>query len=63
MTDQDVEPRRLTPDELRTLFLFESLTDEQLAMALRDGHVESVHDGVVLQRGRRGDLLLRPAHR
>lgn len=24
------EPRRITRDELRTLFLFESLTDEQL---------------------------------
>ena len=26
MTDHTDEPRRLTPDELRTLFLFESLT-------------------------------------
>ncbi|GGK87936.1 histidine kinase [Sphaerisporangium melleum] len=31
---------RLTPAELRTLFLFESLTDEQLACFAERGHVE-----------------------
>ncbi|TCC09980.1 ATP-binding protein [Kribbella soli] len=51
MTDQDVEPRRLTPDELRTLFLFESLTEEQLQWLSEVGYVESVHDGVVFNEG------------
>ncbi len=51
MTDQDVEPRRLTPDELRTLFLFESLTEEQLQWLSETGYVESVHDGVVFNEG------------
>lgn len=51
MTDQAVEPRRLTPDELRTLFLFESLTDEQLQWLSEVGYVESVHDGIVFNEG------------
>ncbi|MGZ0151803.1 ATP-binding protein [Kribbella sp. WER1] len=51
MTDEIVEPRRLTPDELRTLFLFESLTDEQLGWLSEAGYVEVVHDGVVFNEG------------
>jgi signal transduction histidine kinase len=51
MTDQLVEPQRLTPDELRTLFLFESLTDEQLQWLSEAGYVESVHDGIVFNEG------------
>ncbi|TDW66689.1 ATP-binding protein [Kribbella pratensis] len=51
MTDQAVEPRRLTPDELRTLFLFESLTDEQLQWLSEAGYVESWHDGIVFNEG------------
>ena len=52
MTDQTDEPRRLSPDELRTLFLFESLTDEQLRLARPEaGYVESVHDGIVFNEG------------
>ena len=27
------------PDELRTLFLFEALTDEQLAVLCANGHI------------------------
>jgi signal transduction histidine kinase len=38
MTD---DRSRLTPDELRTLFLFESLTPEQLAMLAEKGEVET----------------------
>jgi signal transduction histidine kinase len=51
MTDQTVEPRRLSPDELRTLFLFESLNDEQLQWLSEAGHVQPVHDGVVFNEG------------
>ncbi|MGW6199593.1 ATP-binding protein [Kribbella sp. NPDC055110] len=51
MTDQAVEPRRLTPDELRTLFLFESLTEEQLQWLSEVGYVESWHDGIVFNEG------------
>jgi signal transduction histidine kinase len=51
MTVHTEEPRRLTPDELRTLFLFESLTGEQLQWLSESGHVESVHDGTVFNEG------------
>jgi signal transduction histidine kinase len=51
MTVHTDEPRRLTPDELRTLFLFESLTDEQLRWLSDAGYVESVHDGTVFNEG------------
>jgi signal transduction histidine kinase len=51
MTDQAVEPRRLSSDELRTLFLFESLTDEQLQWLSEAGYVESVRDGIVFNEG------------
>ena len=51
MTDQTVEPRRLSPDDLRTLFLFESLNDEQLQWLSEAGYVESVHDGIVFNEG------------
>jgi signal transduction histidine kinase len=40
-------PERLGPDELRTLFLFESLSDEQLAWLSEKGavqHIEAAHD-------------------
>jgi signal transduction histidine kinase len=39
------------PVELRTLFLFEKLTDEQLAMLCRDGHVELFQPGQVYTEG------------
>ncbi|WP_328518715.1 ATP-binding protein [Kribbella sp. NBC_00359] len=45
------EVRRLSPDELRTLFLFESLTDEQLQWLSETGYVESAHDGIVFNEG------------
>jgi signal transduction histidine kinase len=48
MTD---EPERLGIDELRTLFLFESLADEQLEWLSREGFVLSVEDGVVFTEG------------
>jgi CRP-like cAMP-binding protein len=51
MTVHTDEPRRLSIDELRTLFLFESLTDEQLQWLSEGGYVESVHDGIVFSEG------------
>ncbi|MCX4099002.1 ATP-binding protein [Nocardia sp. alder85J] len=39
------------PGELRTLFLFEKLGDEQLAWLCRDGRVESFEPGLVFREG------------
>jgi len=50
------EPGRLTVDELRTLFLFEKLTDEQLSWLAEHGCTEHVPAGaVVLQEGEPAD--------
>jgi signal transduction histidine kinase len=38
-------------DEIRTLFLFEKLNDEQLARLCREGHVETVEPGWVTREG------------
>jgi signal transduction histidine kinase len=38
-------------DELRTLFLFEKLSDEQLGWLCREGHVEVIDAGWVLREG------------
>lgn len=40
-----------SPDELRTLFLFESLTDGQLAELCANGHVEQIDPGWVIREG------------
>jgi len=40
-----------SPDELRTLFLFEKLNDEQLAWLCREGYVERVEPGLVFREG------------
>jgi signal transduction histidine kinase len=39
------------PEELRTLFLFEKLTDEQLARLCQEGHVETFKAGPVFAEG------------
>ncbi|OZE91448.1 histidine kinase [Rhodococcus sp. 15-2388-1-1a] len=39
------------PDELRTLFLFEQLTDAQLAELCRDGRIETIEPGPVYAEG------------
>jgi signal transduction histidine kinase len=39
------------PDELRTLFLFEKLTDDQLARLCQEGHVETFEVGPVFAEG------------
>ena len=41
-------------DELRTLFLFEGLTDEQLAWLCREGHIEQFEAGPVFAEGEPG---------
>jgi signal transduction histidine kinase len=42
---------RLTPDELRTLFLFERLDDDQLAWLAENGRVEQVPVGPIYTEG------------
>ena len=42
---------RLQPDELRTLFLFESLDDDQLAWLSENGRVEHVPTGPIYTEG------------
>jgi signal transduction histidine kinase len=44
-------PRRLTPEELRTLFLFERLTDEQLQWLSDNSRIEDVDAGQVFAEG------------
>jgi signal transduction histidine kinase len=39
------------PDELRTLFLFEALTDEQLAVLCTNGHIEDYQPGPICVEG------------
>jgi len=45
------EPERLSTDELRTLFLFESLDQEQLDWLATEGHVLELADGIVFTEG------------
>jgi signal transduction histidine kinase len=42
---------RCLPDELRTLFLFESLTDEQLATLCENGHIATYEPGPICLEG------------
>ena len=51
MTTDDTLTPRCDPEELRTLFLFEKLTDEQLARLCREGHVETFESGQVFAEG------------
>jgi signal transduction histidine kinase len=39
------------PDELRTLFLFEALSDEQLAMLCANGHIQQYQPGPICVEG------------
>jgi hypothetical protein len=60
------EVERLTPDEVRTLFLFETLNDEQLRWLADQGHVERCAAGsyifreAVLRRARRHGRAVAP---
>ena len=46
-----VEPRSCSVDELRTLFLFEKLGDDQLQWLCEHGHVELIPEGPVYAEG------------
>ena len=46
-----------SPDELRTLFLFEKLTDDQLDWLCREGHVERVEPGPLYAEGEPAEKL------
>jgi signal transduction histidine kinase len=46
-----------SPAELRTLFLFEKLTDDQLAWLCREGHIEYVEPGVLYTEGQPAEKL------
>lgn len=45
------DPARIGIDDLRTLFLFESLEDDQLEWLAREGHVQSIEEGIVFAEG------------
>jgi signal transduction histidine kinase len=45
------------PEELRSLFLFEKLTDDQLARLCREGHVELIERGPVIAEGDPAECL------
>jgi signal transduction histidine kinase len=45
------------PNELRTLFLFEKLTDDQLAKLCHEGHVEIIEPGRVFSEGDPAECL------
>jgi len=45
------EQMTCSPEELRTLFLFQKLTDEQLAWLCSHGHVELIQPGPVYAEG------------
>ena len=45
MSEQTIEPVRLGPSELRRLFLFESLDDEQLSWLSEHGYCENWSGG------------------
>jgi signal transduction histidine kinase len=46
-----------SPDALRTLFLFEKLTDEQLQRLCTEGHVELIQPGVIYTEGEPADCF------
>ena len=50
---------RCEPVELRTLFLFEKLTDEQLGVLCREGHVEVIQPGRVYAEGEPAEPAVR----
>jgi signal transduction histidine kinase len=51
VTADDTVTPGCDPEELRTLFLFEKLTDEQLGRLCREGHVETFESGQVFAEG------------
>ncbi len=57
MSSSASEPEQCSAAELRTLFLFESLSDEQLAMLCRSGRIEVFDTGPVFTEGDPADYV------
>jgi signal transduction histidine kinase len=57
MSDEQPAPVRCDIEELRTLFLFEKLTDEQLRWLCEQGRVEIAEPGRVFAEGAPAELL------
>ncbi|MEE2854524.1 MAG: ATP-binding protein [Actinomycetota bacterium] len=51
MTATESRPMPCEPDELRSLFLFEALTDEQLAVLCANGHIQRYEPGPICVEG------------
>ncbi|OBK98486.1 ATP-binding protein [Mycobacterium sp. 1165178.9] len=51
MTTAESRPMPCQPDELRSLFLFEALTDEQLAVLCSNGHIQHYEPGPICVEG------------
>ncbi|CAM3332019.1 ATP-binding protein [Mycobacterium colombiense] len=51
MTAAEARPMPCEPDELRSLFLFEALTDEQLAVLCSNGHIQHYEPGPICVEG------------
>jgi signal transduction histidine kinase len=51
MTAAESRPMPCEPDELRSLFLFEALTDEQLAVLCSNGHIQHYEPGPICVEG------------
>ncbi|HEX5252372.1 MAG TPA: ATP-binding protein [Mycobacterium sp.] len=51
MTAAESKPIPCQPDELRSLFLFEALTDEQLAVLCGNGHIQHYEPGPICVEG------------
>jgi len=45
------DSNKCLPDELRTLFLFEALTDDQLQVLCDNGHIQSYEPGPIVTEG------------
>ncbi len=45
------DSNKCLPDELRTLFLFEALSDEQLQVLCDNGHIQSYEPGPIVTEG------------
>lgn len=51
MTATESRPMPCQPDELRSLFLFEALTDDQLAVLCANGHIQHYEPGPICVEG------------
>ena len=54
---ESVPPLPCSIDELRTLFLFEKLTEDQLGWLCREGRIEHIGPGLVFGEGEPADCF------